>query len=357
MTSGSGSAHSSGLASDGASAAAPAAATAAERECLGQWWRHFAATGELPAALEPVQTRLIRSVHRATLPGGDVFVKTMTFPRLKDRFRYLVRALPAAHEAAMLARVRAAGIPCPEVVDVREARRLGLPWRSWLVTRALRLPAAEATPPRLAEQAALAVRLLAAGIVHRDLHADNFVRLASGDVAVLDLQSASAESSPRTDRAARLAAAARLVRDVPVEQAAELVQGGLVHDEIELDEALVRAAAERQAYARRRVLRCLRESTGFTRRVRWSGVLHSHRGERPDGRWLPGRHDFRDVWIGQRANQLFGSRSPVFWAFFRKWWWLGGGTALYVPTTCSEERIEQELAIARSGAARLDGRH
>jgi hypothetical protein len=56
--------------------------------------------------------------------------------------------------------------------------------------------------------------VLAAGVQHRDLHSENFVRLRSGELAVLDLQSASpSAAAARFDRALRLATAARLVRD------------------------------------------------------------------------------------------------------------------------------------------------
>ncbi|MCR9247634.1 MAG: phosphotransferase [bacterium] len=325
-----------------------------ERQQLADWWEHYRRSGALPAELSEVQSRLIRSVHRGELPRGAVFVKTMTFPRRKDRLRYLVRALPAQHEAAMLGRVAAAGIPCPEVVDVRAARRFGLPHRSWLVTRALPVPLA-GEPPSLAEQAEVALRLLRAGIVHRDLHADNFVRLQDGSVAVLDLQSASAGKAA-DDAVHRLAAAARLVRDHPTSRVAAAVEGGLITS-AEAEAVLERAARERTAFWRRRVMRCLGETTEFTRRVRWSGIEHRHRTVAPPGYWhRQGRGvELRDAWIGQRVHAMFGSRSPVFWAFFRKWWWLGGGGALYVPQTCREERFERELAIARSGVAELDG--
>lgn len=329
----------------------------AERRVLDEWWAEFVATGRAPARLLPVHSRLIRSVHRGELPGGEVFVKTMTFPRGKDRLRYLLRALPAEHEAAMLARAAAAGLLCPEVVDVRTRRRFGLPHRSWLVTRALplRLPPENGSAPApLAEQAGLTMTMLAAGLVHRDLHGDNFARLDDGRLAVLDLQSASFRERDCTDRDSRLAAAARLVRDAAPAAARELLAGGLVTGEAELDVVVRRAARERAAYRRRRVLRCLTESTEFSLTRRWNGVEHRRREPRPPGRWIRGGRELRDCWVGERAACLFGSRSPLFWAFFRKWWWLGGGCALYVPQACREDRIERELALARSGLVLLD---
>ena len=71
------------------------------------------------------------------LEKGRAFFKVMAFPRAKDRLRYLLRSLPGTHEARMLGRVAVAGIPCPQVLAVRSARRLGMPYRSLLVLRAL----------------------------------------------------------------------------------------------------------------------------------------------------------------------------------------------------------------------------
>ncbi|MCA8951703.1 MAG: phosphotransferase, partial [Planctomycetes bacterium] len=205
-------------------------------------------------------------------------------------------------------------------------------------------------------QAAIAARLLAAGIVHRDLHADNFVALADGEVAVLDLQSASVADRRLDDTPHRLAAAARLVRDLPAAAADALREGGLLTTAAEVAEVVARAAHARARYARSRVRRCLTESTEFRRRVRWHGVEHSFRGSWPAGRWIRGGRELDECWLGQNANRLFGSRSPVFWAFFRKWWWLGGGRALYVPEACREAGLEQEIAVARSGFAVPGGR-
>jgi len=338
-----------------------------DRELLDAWWAAFARTGEVPPALRVVQSRLIRSVHRGALPSGEVFIKTMTFPRAKDRLRYAFRALPAQHEAAMLRATRAAGIPCPEVVEVRTRRRFGLPYRSWLVLRALPTPEAEprggpqseAVASRLRDEATVALALLEAGIVHRDLHGENFVRLADGRLAILDLQSTRRPGAPATDRDHRLAAAARLVRDQEDWQqdrhgiAAALRASGLVVDDEELAMVRLRAMQERSEHLRRRVMRCLGETTEFTRRIRWNGIEYQSRDSRPPGRWIGGRSELRQSWLGQRALFLFGSRSPLFWAFFQKWWWLGGGCALYVPQACTEDRIDLELATAREGVAML----
>ena len=189
------------------------------------WWRHFAATGTAPADWRHVQSRLIRAVHRAELDGHSVFVKTMTFPRAKDRLRYSVRPMPTAHEARLLralarggvrgraaasswhehsggeaglgfaaagavARVAGcvwrerlcAGGRCPAVLAERSRRRFGLPLRAMLVLEGL--DAEPADPVRdFAACAALALAMLRAGVVHRDLHFGNFLRLADGSLA------------------------------------------------------------------------------------------------------------------------------------------------------------------------------
>ena len=99
---------------------------------LDDWAAASAASpGVLPAGVEPVQTRLVRAVGRAVLEGvGEAYLKSMGFPRPKDRLRYAFRKLPAVHEADLLRRVAAAGLKYPEVVDVRGVRRRGLPWSS-----------------------------------------------------------------------------------------------------------------------------------------------------------------------------------------------------------------------------------
>ncbi len=319
-----------------------------------RWWRHFVQTGRVPDGLPLVQGRLIRAVHRGDLPSGPVFVKAMTFPRAKDRLRYSLRALPARHEARLLAAVRAASVPCPEVLAVRTLRRAGLPTRSMLVLRAL----AVAAPGRpvaadVHDAAALARTLLAAGIEHRDLHLGNFVRLVDGRLAVLDLQSARlGRATP--GRAVHVAAAARLLRglgDADGALGAAVLAAGLVVDESELAAARAAAARGQQQWDRGRVRRCLDESTEFTHRWSWTGVLHRRRGDLPPGRWQPIGDDVLVVWLGQRALQVFEDRAPSFPAVFRNWWWLGGGGRLYVPAAC-EDRIEVELGVARQGYAR-----
>jgi hypothetical protein len=327
-----------------------------DTEVLSRWWEGFLATGQVPAELELVQGRLIRSVHRGELPSGTVYVKTMTFPRAKDRLRYAFRALPATHEAAMLGAVAAAGVRCPEVVAVHTARRAGLPFRSMLVLRALPVvPEPTDVAKRLHDEAVVGAKLLAKGIEHRDLHGGNFVRLTDGTLAVLDLQSASQHAAPREAPGDRVAAAARLLREhlaASDEVAAALCASGLLRNREEIAGARARAAAEQLHFQRGRVLRCLGESTEFTRELRWNGILHRTREPLPEGYWLPPSAQARQQWLGQRARQVFGgagSASLVFPAFFRKWWWPRAKGTLYVPRTCSEVRIHAELLSAVEG--------
>ena len=88
-----------------------------DAEVLQSWWKHALAHRELSPEIQPVLTRLVRAVGRGELPDrGAVFVKLMTFPRLRDRLRYALRALPAAHEAKMLRKAHAAGLTVPRVL-------------------------------------------------------------------------------------------------------------------------------------------------------------------------------------------------------------------------------------------------
>ena len=325
----------------------------ADREMVDRWWQTFVATGQLPKELALVQQRLVRAVHRGSLPSGDVYVKVMAFPRGKDRLRYAVRALPARHEAAMLRATAAAGIPCPEVIAVRTARRWSLPFRSMLVLRALPAAPGDVAPrASLRDEAAIAARLLAAGIVHPDLHGDNFVPLRDGRLAVIDMQSA---RRCRASRRHRFACAVKLLQHraaTTAEANDALLGSGLLDRAGDVDLARRRAADAQRHFVQKRILRCLSESTEFSRQLRWWGVEHRIRGELPGGRWLRGRKvDLRRAWLGQRALQVVEQRVPVFPAFARNWWWLGGGAALYVPASCSDARIESEVQAATAGHA------
>ncbi|MGK0153584.1 MAG: tRNA A-37 threonylcarbamoyl transferase component Bud32 [Neolewinella sp.] len=332
--------------------------SAADQQVLEHWWQTFVATGELPKGLVRVQGRLIRAVHRGELPSGPVHIKTMTFPRKKDRLRYAFRALPAVHEANMLALTRAAAIPCPDVVDVRVQRRAWLPHRSMLVLRSLPLSDLAPNPSqRLEQEIELAKRLVTAGIHHRDLHTENFVLMASGELAVLDMQSASQIRLGQTSSSrVRLAVASRLLRDRDEqERAPALVRMrsiGLLQSDHECESVNTRIQRLQLHYQDSRIRRCLMNSTEFSRRSQLSGVEYRLRGELPPGRWWQGGRSLRTAWIGQRARHLQEGTAPVFAAFFQKWWWLGGGAALYVPFLCEDERIEEEVRSVSSAATR-----
>ncbi len=332
--------------------------TRPDQEVLDCWWQTFVATGALPADLVRVQGRLIRAVHRGELPSGPVHVKTMTFPRPKDRLRYAFRALPAVHEANMLRLTKAAAIPCPEVLDVRVQRRALLPHRSMLVLRTLTLSdEPEDAAQRLVDEIDLANRLLFAGIHHRDLHTENFIRKAGGELAVLDMQSASRIRSNQTlSPTVRIAVASRLLRDRQQgERPAALahMRGvGLLRNDPEIASVVARVEQLQRHYHDSRIRRCLLNSTEFTRRTCASGVEYRLRGELPEGRWWRGGRSLRRAWIGQRVRSLQQGTPPVFAAFFQKWWWLGGGSALYVPDQCEDEQIEVEVRSASSAATR-----
>ncbi len=327
---------------------------ASDAAAVARWWSHFARHGEVPGELLLVQRRLIRAVYKSLLPSGEVFVKVMTFPRAKDRLRYCHRALPARHEARMLAAVHAARIACPQVLAVRTQRRWGLPSRSMLVLRALPVARPADAASDFVAAARLTRRLLDAGIEHRDLHFANFVMLTDGELAVLDLQSASRHAAALTAARWRVAAAARLWQGSGVDDgaaAAALLAGGLLHDQAEVEAARQRGVQQQRQFDRGRVLRCLHESTQFTRRFGLRGVEHRRRGPLPPGSWWRGGPELHEAWLGQRALEVFEGRQPVFVALIRNWWWFGGGCSLYVPGPC-EHRKAAELAEARNGLMR-----
>lgn len=327
--------------------------TGDDAEVLHRWWAEVLAHGRLPAGVTAVRERLVRAVGKGDLPSGPVFVKVMAFPRVGDRLRYLLRPLPGPSEAAMLARVGAAGIACPEVVAVRVARRALVPHRSLLVLRALPV-VAETAPPleRLRRRAGVARQLLDHGLFHPDLNPDNFVALADGRLAILDLQSMRRSGSQARDGQAMAARLLLEAADVdPAAAAHELASSGLVADPAGLQ---ARAARIAWAYLRKRVERCLATSTEFVRRRRgpW-GTEHRRRGALPDGRWLHGDRALLRCWLGQRWLELVDGRPPQLPALRRNSWWLAGRCAVYVPATVSEERVRDELRALTDGHARF----
>jgi|GEM_PF-4924205 len=328
-----------------------------DRDALAHWWRAFIRDGELPSTLQRVQGRLIRSVHRGRLGRGDVYVKTMTFPRAKDRLRYLIREMPAAHEAAMLRATAASGVACPEVVAAYTERRYGLPRRSMLVLRALDVVVEDRPPERrTADEIHLAMRLLRRGIYHGDLHGDNFVRLSSGDLAVLDMQSAQLfDPNAKEMKSRRQAVAARILRELSGAKERAAIDAMLGCQMIDSDDEVAGVLEARDRgrwrYQRARIRRCLQSSTEFERRLSWSGVCYRSRAKQSGGRWIRGGNELREAWLGQRIRQLQDDGPQMFGAFSRKWWWLGGGAALYVLDDCSDAEI-QAAVTAAAGPAR-----
>lgn len=304
--------------------------------------------GVLPAGLEPVQTRLVRAVGRGRLPEiGLVYVKVMWFPRARDRLRYAHRALPAVHEARMLSRVRAVGIPCPAVVAAVARRRLGLPRLSMLVTRALDVTG-EVT---FAAAAAVAVRLAKAGVFHPDLKRDNFAALADGSVAVLDLQSARRSAGPLS-ASRKLRMAAKLVSEFDaLGRERELVDAGLVPSALELDR-YVREL--RMADRRRRIARCLTTSTEFAVRRGWRGTLYRRREiDLSDERGWRTRPDARRLWIGDRAAEVLLGTAPMLGALRERPWWLPGPSSVYILGDDDDRSLSgAELSCLESGFAR-----
>lgn len=302
-----------------------------DQAALATWWAQCrAAPGRLPDGVVPVQTRLIRAVGRGELPdAGPVFVKVMGFPRRADRLRYWLRRLPAEHEAAMLCAAAAAGVPCPEVVAVLAERgALRRPRLSVLVTRALAvLPGAV---PSLPTCAVLAGRLCAAGVVHPDLHAGNFLVLRDGRAAVLDLQSARRVGSVVSAAQRERLAVRLLAADWPQpEPPKAVVAAGLVSAP-RLPTAVRAAVAWRARAMRRRVLRCLAESTEFTRVARLWGTLHQRRDLPAGGVWVHGGRELSRAWLGARYLEIMHGQPSELAALFCNWWWFPARRSVYI---------------------------
>lgn len=288
------------------------------------WWRQaWQRRGVLPDGLAPVHSRLVRAVGTGLLPdAGPVHVKIMTFPRGKDRLRYLLRALPAEHEARLLAAAAAAGVAVPEVVWVRAARCAALPRLCMLATRTL-LTSGTPEPAAIARTAAA---LAAAGFAHPDLHAGNFLRLADGRTAVVDLQSARRRRAPLSRRA-RQEMSARLLAGTPSCDAALLVAHGLL-DGGDAAAAQARARALGRRALLRRIRRCLGTSSEFVAERHLTGTLHRRRGTAP-GTATRGDASLVRLWLGDRALEILNAEPPRLAALFRRYWWLPGRHSVY----------------------------
>lgn len=287
--------------------------TQADRAAIEDVWQCVLATGRLPAAAGTVRDRLVRQVARIELPSGGAFAKGMSFPRKKDKLRYALRSLPAVREASMLAAVRAAGLPCPEVLAVRTERRGLLPFRSLLVLRALDVGDEEGDASvRLGSRAMVAVRLADCGLLHPDLNPDNFLPLRDGRLAVLDVQSM---QRTRAAASAKRAMAARLLCECtelqPLVARDVLVKAGLVPA---ADDEVLRAAREIAAdWLCTRARRCLQSSTEFSRRRNGLfAVEHCRRSLPAQTRWLDRDERALHVWLGQRVLEVVERSQPVF---------------------------------------------
>lgn len=300
--------------------------------------------GRLPPDVDTVQARLVRAVGRGRMPSGAVaYLKVMGFPRRRDRVRYWLRSLPAQHEAAMLRATTAAGVACPAVLAVAGARGTGgCPRASVLATAALDL--LPDSIPRLSVCSGVASRLADAGIVHADLHEQNFIPLASGECAVLDLQSARLRAGP-VRRGLRVAMAGRLLaadwRESEVPDA--VVVAGLI-ERSELADALSRAQHLRAAAIGRRVRRCMMESTDFCVFHRAWGHLIQRRALPPGGTWLPGGRELIRAWVGARFCEVVEHESPQLGALFLNSWWLPSRCSVYIPEADGVARFAERCS-------------
>jgi len=327
---------------------------------LRTWWESCRANpGSLPPGVTQVQGRLIRVVGKGVLPDGTAaFLKVMAFPRAKDKLRYLHRALPAVHEARLLHRLAALGIPVPRVLFARGERRALLPRLSLLVSEGLPLAATapNANPPPVASMAELAKRLCDAGIVHADLNPGNFAQLSDGKIAVLDFQSARDQGAPLSARE-RLAVAAKLLHGLgSAEATAEvLLAAGLLMAPFGALDLRAAAAGLERKHLQKRIARCLHESTEFTRRIGVSGLLHRRRACDPatgQGSWIAGGAELGRWWIGDRALEVLDGRQPLLGAWFRNSCWLLARGRLYIPGPSGHEVLRDQAPALEEGYAR-----
>ena len=337
--------------------------SAADLDVLTRWWGAICAQPEVPpAGTRLVQTRLIRSVAAGELPAtGPVFLKWMHFPRRKDRVRYSLRPLPAAHEARLLGVASAAGIVVAEPVAVGVQRSWWSPRRSLLVTRAL--PAA-GSPLLVDDCVEVAAALAAAGVFHPDLNPGNF-RPAPSDrgVAVLDFQSARALAAPlgrrlRCRMAAKLwfelaaVAGGQGFERLDTEFRAAAQRAGLLAPE-QLDPTWRLAQSQRARFERGRWFRCLRESTQFAVDRGWSAITYRRR--RPGAASCPSgwRIGDRALWLGDRWLELTDAGyQPALtaWRRSRPVGWRGSEVLPTVVAERSWAEVERALRAAYDDA-------
>ncbi len=319
---------------------------------LDRWWTDcLRGRGRLPVGIDPVLQRPVRSVGRGMLEDlGPVYLKVMAFPRPKHRLRYAFRALPAQHEARMLAVARDLGLAVPEVVDVRCRRRVGLPDLSFLVTRALSV--AEGSP-RLDEMAGMAAELAAGGVFHPDLHPGNFVRLSDGGAAVLDFQSARHRRGG-LGAGERRRMAAKLLADVEVGDPDGLVSCGLIPPED------LTTVVRRASFLHREVLvglieACLRESEIVSAKRRWNGTEICRHGVGSVGQWHPGGPELLRWWIGDRALEVLDGQPPALGGLFRGSCWLPARYSVYIPGPNSGACLPEQAEALLEGFERYRG--
>eukprot|EP00904_Undaria_pinnatifida_P001948 jgi/Undpi1/11754/HiC_scaffold_37.g14049.m1 len=296
----------------------------------------------LPADLEPVQVRLIRGVGKGVLPdAGEVFVKVMAFPRSRDRWRYAFRALPGPHEAHLLEKVRAGGVPAPEPLAWVGRRRFGIPSASLLVTRALPVVDRELEP----EAVGLLVRdLFECGLYHPDLNLGNFASLADGGLATLDLQSARWRTSlPLRER---IRMVARVLYEFCSERADEALAALELLPEDAMAEARIQAADLGRQALLRRVRRCLLTSTEFRRTFGLGQVRYQRRSSDGEGMRpiVVSAREGRCLWIGDRVLELTRDRTPSLGAFVHKSWWFPGKPSVYIADVTGRP-ADEELRV------------
>lgn len=305
--------------------------------------------GELPADCRRVKSRLVRAVGKGVIPGDrEVYLKVMGFPRGKDRLRYLLRPLPAVHEAKALLRCQRGGIACPQPLYALASRRWGQPRLSFLAIAGMEV---EDRRPPLAEVAALAARMAKIGLFHPDLNPGNFLPLVDGSLAVIDLQSARWRRAPlrrslRIRMAAKLWAESLLQEDPEALVVAELIGSPDLSAVLDLAEGL------RIAHLRGRILRCLRTSSEFRVRRHWNGVSYRRRVEVEEV-CLHGGGELRKLWIGDRVRQVLDAKPPIFTALFMKSWWLPGRHSLYYPRAPGADIMASESKPLLEGYRRF----